>query len=405
MNIVKKVKVIVNNKNEERRKEQYKFIRHSQYAQYQGLNRCMSYLMTGYYCNNMDIKSDGFKLYKKNITNSLFIFNDIEFGKGVDSKSSITQKVKKDFATALKNGLAKGERAVTNYKREFPLMTRGRDLKFKYDTNELDILVNWVNGIQFKCILGEHKNSLELKHTLHKVISGEYKLTQSSIYFNKKNELILVLGLLIDKSTEKRYFVEDRACGVCLGRGVPVYMTLSDDTCVRKSLGSYSEFEKIKLQYKSRRERLYRQLESVKGGKGRKDKLKAMDTFKEKERNFSKTYNHFLSSNIIKFAKKNKCQYINLEKINSDDLGNRVLGTWTYYDLQTKIKYKADIEGIKIRFVKSDLISQTCSKCGCVDKKNTLEQSKFRCNKCGFTLNIDYNASINISKSNKLIKE
>ena len=70
-------------------------------------------------------------------------------------------------------------------------------------------------------------------------------------------------------------------------------MALNDITYIRKSLGSYNEFAKQKLQYKARRERLYKQLDSVKGGKGRKDKLKALDQFKENEKNFSKTDNHF----------------------------------------------------------------------------------------------------------------
>ena len=63
MNIVRKVKVIIDNDNEELRKEQYKFIRESQYAQYKGLNLAMGYLLSGYYSSNMDVKSEQFKNY------------------------------------------------------------------------------------------------------------------------------------------------------------------------------------------------------------------------------------------------------------------------------------------------------------------------------------------------------
>ena len=104
----------------------------------------------------------------------------------------ITQKVKKDFSTALKNGLAKGERNVTNYKRTFPLMTRGRDLKFFY--KEDDVCIKWVNKITFKVLLGTKKcNNLELRHTIHKIINGEYKIGQSSLEFNKNNKLIVMI--------------------------------------------------------------------------------------------------------------------------------------------------------------------------------------------------------------------
>jgi hypothetical protein len=37
----KKIRIVINNPDNEIRKEQCKFISESQYAQYQGLNRCM----------------------------------------------------------------------------------------------------------------------------------------------------------------------------------------------------------------------------------------------------------------------------------------------------------------------------------------------------------------------------
>ena len=136
---VRKLQLIIINDNEQLRKEQYKFIRDSIYSQYQGLNRCMGYLISGYYSNNMNIKAQEFKDFQKTIKNSCSCFDGLEFGKGIDSKSAITQKVKKDFSIALKNGLAKGERSVNNYKRDFPLMTRGRSLKFYQEENSDDI--------------------------------------------------------------------------------------------------------------------------------------------------------------------------------------------------------------------------------------------------------------------------
>lgn len=406
MNIIKKIKIMVNEEDETLKKEKYKFIRDSQYAQYQGLNNAMGYVMAGYYSNNKEVSSDEFKNHMKGLTNSAPFFNDINFGKGIDSKSSITQKVKKDFSTALKNGLAKGERSSVNYKRTFPLMTRGRDLKFKYNENESDILVDWVNKIQFKCILGNHGNSSELQHTLHKVINKEYKIGQSSLYFNKKNELILILTLNIgDVKKQENEIVKERTLGVDLGIAVPVYMALNDITYIRKGLGSYEEFAKQRNQYKSRRFRLQKQLKAVKGGKGRRDKLKALDSFKEKEKNFAKNYNHFLSKSIVEFAIKNNCEFINIEKISSEGLENKVLGIWTYYDLESKIDYKAKMLGIKVRFVDPAYTSQTCSKCGYVDKENRKSQSKFICKECGLNINADYNAAINIAKSTNFIKK
>lgn len=122
MNIVKKIKlrIIDNDKElskknflgftEEQKKDlinkQYKFIRDSQYAQYLGFNRAKGFLMAGYYANNMDVKSEGFKEYQKNLTNSLYIFDNITFGVGIDSKSLIVQRVKKGFFYSFKKWIS-----------------------------------------------------------------------------------------------------------------------------------------------------------------------------------------------------------------------------------------------------------------------------------------------------------
>ena len=397
MFIARKIKITINCDDEELRKQQYKFIRDSQYAQYQGLNRCMGYLMSGYYANSMDIKSQGFKDHQKTITNSLSIFTGIDFGKGIDSKSSITQKVKKDFSAALKNGLAKGERSSINYKRTFTLMTRGRDLKFSYN-NDDEVIINWVNKIQFKCILGEHKNSLELKHTLHKVINKEYKVGQSSLEFDRNNKLILNLTLDIPENNNNEKAL-GRVCGVDLGLKVPAYCSISDNSYIRRSFGTFEEFAKNRQQFKARRIRLQKQLQACKGGKGRKDKLKAMNQLRDKEKNFAKTYNHFLSHNIVKFANDNKCEYIHLEKLEGTHLENKVLGLWSYYQLQEQIEYKAERVGIKVKYINPAYTSQKCSKCGNVDKENRIDQATFICKECGLKINADYNASLNIARS------
>lgn len=418
MNIVKKIKLIIidnekelskskyKNITEEEKKEirnsQYRFIRDSQYNQYLGLNRAMGYLMAGYYSNLMNISSDEFKNHRNALTNSLYVFDDINFGIGIDSKSMITQKVKSDFSTALKNGLAKGERSVTNYKRTFPLMTRGRDLKFSYSDNEIDVVIDWVNKIRFRCDLGKHKNSLGLQHTLHKIINKEYKVNESSLAFNKRNELILNLGLSIKESSSE--FIKDRTLGVDLGVAIPAYISVSDMPYVRKGLGSYEEFNKVRKQFKARRTRLQKQLALAKGGKGRNKKLHSMEFLKEKEKMFAKTYNHSISKKIVDFALKNKCEYINIEDINSINLDDKLLGEWGYYHLQEQIAYKSKLVGIKVRKVKAAYTSQTCSNCGNIDKENRKSQEKFECNECGLKCNADWNASVNISRSVEFIK-
>ena len=394
---VRKLKLVVVNEDKELMNEQYRFIRDSQYAQYQALNLGMGYLMTGYLASNRDIKSEDFKEWQKGLKNSNPIFKDISFGKGVDTLSAVTQKVKKDFSTALKNGMAKGERTSTNYKRTFPLITRGRNLTF-YEQDG-DIFIKWVNKIVFKVVFNARKeNTLELQHTLQKVINGEYKLSQSSLEFDRNNNLILNLTIDISFKQEDN-LIKDRVLGVDLGVKYPAYVCLNDDTYKREHIGEALELIKQREQYQARRRRTQQQLKNVKGGKGRHKKLKNLDRLSDCERNFAKTYNHMISKRIVEFAKKHKCEYIHLEKLTKDGFDNTILRNWSYYELQQMIEYKADRLGIKVRYVNPAYTSQTCSRCGNIDKENRQTQETFVCTKCGFKLNADHNAAINIARS------
>ena len=87
-----------------------------------------------------------------------------------------------------------------------------------------------------------------------------------------------------------------------------------------------------------------------------------------------------------------------LEQLNKKGFDNNLLGKCGYYQLQSMIEYKAERVGRKVKYVAPAFTSQTCSKCGYVDKENRLEQEKFECRCCGFTINADHNATINIAR-------
>ena len=405
-----KIQPIVSSKEE--LNEIKKFIRDSQYAQYQGLNLLMGELASAYYKANKQKSSDIYKETKKGITNSNQLLKDIEFGEGIDTQSMITQKVKKDFEVCTKNGLAKGERSVTNYKRTFPLMTRGRNLNFHYESeSSSNVIIDWVgrgkNKKKFKVVLGRRNNEniINIRHTLNKIITGEYKAGQSLIKFDKENNLILLLNVQMPKTENKNKIIEGRVCGVDLGINIPAFCSLNDNPYIRQALGSKEDFLRVRQQMQNRRNKLQKDLNMTKGGKGRKKKLQALDRLKESEKNFVRTYSHTLSRKVVEFAKKNQCEYIHLEKSTKDgfDKDKKLLRNWSYYQLQTYIKDKAEKQGIKVRFINPSHTSQKCYRCGYIDKENRKSQSEFICKACGLKLNADHNAAINIANSDEFI--
>lgn len=77
---------------------------------------------------------------------------------------------------------------------------------------------------------------------------------------------------------------------------------------------------------------------------------------------------------------------------------NRVLSDVGLYSLGAKLKYKADWIGKNVVTVDPKFTSQKCSKCGNINKLNRQSQSKFKCVRCGHTMNADLNAAINIKE-------
>ncbi|CZR92015.1 TPA: transposase [Clostridioides difficile] len=313
--------------------------------------------------------------------------------------SLVTQRIKKDYSNDFV-GIITGQQSLRNYRNDNPLMISNQQLNFKYidDTFYLDIMC----GYRLEVVLGkrDNENVNELKSTLEKVISKEYKVCDSSMQFAKNNKDI-ILNLVIDIPQNSNVYkpVEGRTLGVDLGIAVPIYMCLNDDTYKRKGLGDINNFLRVRQQMQTRRRKLQKDLTLTNGGKGRKKKTQLLDKLQENERNFVKTYSHALSKRVVEFAKSNKCEYINIEKLTKDGFDNIILRNWSYFELQKMIEYKAEREGIAVRYVNPAYTSQKCSRCGEIDKENRQTQANFKCTKCGFELNADHNAAINIARS------
>jgi len=322
-----------------------------------------------------------------------------------DSVDFAASKATTDFNNDLKLGLLSGERALRTYKRNNPLQVRGRNLKFHKEDGSY--YIKFVKGITFKCLLGmKRQNNTELAKTLDKVLDDTYKVCDSSVEYRDK-KLILNLTLQIDTTArQEQRKIEGRIVGVDLGLKVPAFCALNDSDYIRQRIGDIEDFLKVRTQLQARYKRLQRALKSAKGGKGREKKLKALERFREHEKNFAKTYNHYLSKNIVHFAVLYGAEQINLELLQMAETQNKsVLRNWSYYQLQQMIEYKAAKEGIEVKYIDPYHTSQTCSKCGHYEAGQRETQAVFTCKSCGFTENADFNAARNIAKSTAYITD
>ena len=67
-----------------------------------------------------------------------------------------------------------------------------------------------------------------------------------------------------------------------------------------------------------------------------------------------------------------------------------------WFEFRRQLTYKLAWLGGSLVAIPPQYTSQTCSRCGCVDKQNRQTQAKFKCTACGFEINADHNAALNI---------
>jgi len=124
---------------------------------------------------------------------------------------------------------------------------------------------------------------------------------------------------------------------------------------------------------------------------------------RRKEMRFAKDVNHCIAKTLVQRAK-DTARGIALEDLTG--IRKRVtvvrkaqrneLGSWAFFDLRSKIVYKAKLHGVHVILVDPRNTSRACSACGCIDKANRKSQASFLCVACGHSANADYNAALNI---------
>lgn len=396
----------------------YKYIRDGMYNQNKAYNILISNVYSAIYSGRS--KEEINKIYKKGKRNpkeidsdySLYEFGEVVFPKGLPTASSIGMKVKQDIATAKKAGLFKGKVALPNKKLDAPLIIESQQFQIYHNyknyndfvdnlfTNKLEVFMKFVNGINFKLVFGNPHKSQTLRSEIQQIFEENYKVCGSSIQIDGKK---IILNLSMDIPKQELKLEENVVVGVDLGLAIPAVCGLNTNDYIRQSIGSKDDFLRIRTQLQSQRRRLQKSLSSTSGGHGREKKLKGLEKLKNRERNFVKTYNHYVSKNIVDFAVKNKAKYINVEDLSGFNSSQFILRNWSFYELQQFITYKAAKYGIEVRKINPYHTSQICSCCGHWEEGQRIDQAHFKCKSCGAELNADFNASRNIAMSTDFV--
>ncbi len=153
---------------------------------------------------------------------------------------------------------------------------------------------------------------------------------------------------------------------------------------------SGNKVKKYRLKFKRLRAKLQ--------AKGTNSARKLLKKVSGRERRFKAWVNHNISKQIVSNCNAGTIVLENLKGIRKQRKGKKFnfwLNGWSFYQLHSFIKYKAEREGIRVINVSPYLTSQTCSKCGKVGSRS---KGFFVCCHCGYSLNADLNASFNLAK-------
>ena len=116
---------------------------------------------------------------------------------------------------------------------------------------------------------------------------------------------------------------------------------------------------------------------------------------------------HNIAKQVIEQAKKETKPVIVMEELTHiretakvRKKQKQILHSWIFKRLQNAIEYKALWEDIPVEYVDPYHTSQTCSKCGELNKRI---KHTYKCKSCGYEVNADYNAGRNLQQVFKAI--
>lgn len=266
----------------------------------------------------------------------------------------LLNRVNQDFGNDMKE-VRQGKKSVRRYRNGLPIFFHNRAIRgFEAGEKEGEYYMNWLNGIRFGLVFGRDKNSRSSE--IQKIIDGEYGYGDSALQIKGK-KLYLLLSLKHPERDSDP--IPDKSIEVDAGMLIPVECRYGEEA---KTFGSADDLLRFRLQRQTRYRKLQKALTITTGGHGRKKKLAKLEDLRKLERNFINTYNHKLSTAIVKYAMRNRAGKIvvNEIKFTKDspiEEQQFEARNWAASELSSMITYKAKLNKIEV-FINKEVIRE-----------------------------------------------
>ena len=137
-----------------------------------------------------------------------------------------------------------------------------------------------------------------------------------------------------------------------------------------------------------------------KGSKNREKARLKVNKIHKKVKNQRNDYQHKVSRELADNFNTICLETLNVKNMVKNRKLSKAISDVSWSSFITKLEYKiAENQGKIVKIDRFYPSSKTCSNCGCVKDKLLLSERTYHCSECGFTIDRDLNASINILKT------
>ena len=134
-----------------------------------------------------------------------------------------------------------------------------------------------------------------------------------------------------------------------------------------------------------------------KGSKNREKARLKVNKIHKKVKNQRNDYQHKISRELADKHNTICLETLNVKNMVKNKKLARAISSVSWSSFITKLDYKiAENQGCIVKIDPFYPSSKTCSNCGCVKETLSLSERTYHCEECGFTIDRDLNASINI---------
>lgn len=238
----------------------------------------------------------------------------------------------------------KGEQSLSNFRRDIPIPFGPVNVSGLRCDEEKRIFRFSLFRTPFKTYLGRDFSDKRL--LLQQLMEGKVKLCTSSLQL-REGKILWLATFEIEK--EKHGLKEDIIAEASLSLEYPITVRVGRAVA---TIGNREEFLYRRLAIQSALRRGQLGATFNRSGKGRKRKTRNLERFRQAERRYVDSRLHVYSRKLIDFCIKHRAGTLLLvNQQEKEELAREekfVLRNWSYYELLTKIKYKAERAGIEV---------------------------------------------------------